>query len=362
MTSTVFLGNNGVQATATISFVNAGITPQNCTQIIKVSTPYDTYDPLYPNTNGFDGFVENEFYTLVMKQPLDLSAYTRSRVNPDGQEGESQLVALAPPVLTLAAQSQTEVLASWTPVTGAVSYRLMQYIFNSWQIIQNTLATSKTISGLAAETLYNFRVQAVGNKTTTDDSVFDTENVTTFSPLFTFFNATFSAGAGSLSGYTPETGTLISTLGTANLDGAGNLNMQPSSSNAYSVIEVGGTKPLNRKATIVVTSIDTSSDVEIALKSNSGGTLYTFAQLVKLSPTTGTFAIQNEAGILATTSLSGMTYPLTMSFTIVGTSLTAQINNLTPITATDTNAAQPNVVKIQTVDGAVISSLLVEGQ
>jgi hypothetical protein len=59
------------------------------------------------------------------------------------------------------ATSQTDIVLSWNPVPGAANYRVEMLVNGVWQVLTTTAGTSYTVTGLLANTPYQFRVFAV---------------------------------------------------------------------------------------------------------------------------------------------------------------------------------------------------------
>ncbi len=67
----------------------------------------------------------------------------------------------APTALTLNPDCDEQVNISWSSVTGAASYDVMQYDGSTWNVLTNTTSTSHLVTGLTAGTTYYFTVRAV---------------------------------------------------------------------------------------------------------------------------------------------------------------------------------------------------------
>jgi len=96
----------------------------------------------------------------------------------------NSITPLNAPVLTATAVSSSAISLTWTDVANEISYLLQRSQDNaSWVTIATPAAntTQFTNSGLAASTLYYYRIKAIGDNTTYADSPFDGDNETTLS-------------------------------------------------------------------------------------------------------------------------------------------------------------------------------------
>jgi hypothetical protein len=198
-----------------VDFSAAGFDTSNTRIIYEVGSPLKSWVPGRA-INSISGFTLGKGYYIVPKVDMDKTTY----LIPPIPAGGGATTLNAPTGLTLGTATSTTQPLSWTDTNtspnenGYKVHRNTTNNFGTSTLVTTTAAnaTSYTVTGLTAGTLYYYWIVAAGDGTTTGDSAQSTvasgstsAGGTTAANLL--FNATGSAGLLNASQiFTPDTG------------------------------------------------------------------------------------------------------------------------------------------------------------
>lgn len=159
-------------AKQTVDFATAGFDSTNTRIIYEVGSPLKSYVPGRA-INAVTSFTTGKGYYIVPKLDMDKSSYLAPPL-PTG--GGTQLNA--PTGVTLGTATNTTQPLTWTDTNTSPnenSYKVYKNTTNNFgtaTLVTTTAAdaTSYTVTGLTASTLYYYWIVAAGNGTTTSDS------------------------------------------------------------------------------------------------------------------------------------------------------------------------------------------------
>jgi hypothetical protein len=157
-----------------------------------------TITNIFPEWDGLLRVVGNGHTLTINGIAVDINStgVTLVAAFPSGDEGALEIFSnaattttgtsptqLSAPTLTAGTPTDTTIPLTWTNVSNESSYKIEKTIDNvTWTQIGGIIpanTTSYTATSLTPETLYSFRIKAVGDGTTYTDSTYGTANATT---------------------------------------------------------------------------------------------------------------------------------------------------------------------------------------